>query len=63
MHYGRGLLGLVVVVILLAVYFFPAVIAYRRNHQGMLAIVLLNLLLGWTGVGWLGALAWASNDK
>ena len=36
----------------------PAAIAYRRNHRGMLAIVMLNLLLGWTGIGWLGALAW-----
>ncbi len=63
MHYGRGLVGLIFVVGLLAIYFFPAVIAYRRKHPGTLAIVMLNLFLGWTGVGWLGALAWASNDR
>jgi hypothetical protein len=52
-----GLLGLAV---LLGFYFFPSIIAVCRGHHNTLAIFLLNLFLGWTGLGWLGALIWAA---
>jgi T4 superinfection immunity protein len=42
-----------------AAYFTPAIIAYFRSHSQLLAIVLLNILLGWTGIGWLAAFVWA----
>jgi threonine/homoserine/homoserine lactone efflux protein len=41
------------------VYFLPALIAVRRDHENDSAIILLNLLLGWTVVGWVVALVWA----
>ena len=44
-------------------YFLPAFIAALRKHHQQNAIVVLNLLLGWTGVGWIGALVWASTAK
>ena len=40
-------------------YFWPAVIARRRNHPNFGPIFVVNLLLGWTLVGWVIALAWA----
>ena len=43
----------------LLVYLAPAVIALLRRHQSVGAIFLLNLLLGWTGIGWLVALIWS----
>ncbi len=46
------------VVILLAVYFLPSIIGWEKANSG--AIFLLNLLLGWTVVGWIVALVWAS---
>lgn len=45
--------------ILLFFYFLPAVIASNRNtkHGGM--IVFINLVFGWTVLGWIAALIWA----
>lgn len=40
-------------------YFLPAIVAYRRKHRQREAILLLNLLLGWTVLGWIGALIWS----
>jgi hypothetical protein len=43
----------------LAIYFLPTIIANVRNHTQTMAIVLTNLLLGWTFLGWVAALVWA----
>lgn len=40
-------------------YFLPAIVAIARSHHNALAIFILNLLLGWTFLGWVVALAWA----
>ncbi len=42
-----------------ALYFIPAIVASKRDHQNATAIGILNLLLGWTIIGWVGALVWA----
>lgn len=43
----------------LFVYFIPASVALARSHHSTLAILALNLLLGWTFLGWVAALVWA----
>lgn len=43
----------------LLVYFLPTVIALTRGHLSALAIFVLNLLLGWTVIGWLFAFIWS----
>ncbi len=40
-------------------YFAPAIIAGRRKHHQENAIIVLNILLGWTVLGWIVALVWA----
>jgi hypothetical protein len=40
-------------------YFAPCWIALARSHRDLPAIAVLNLLLGWTVVGWLAAMIWA----
>ena len=47
------------VVFMIGGYFVPTVVAFRRRHPQIMAIVVLNLFLGWTLLGWLGALIWA----
>lgn len=42
--------------LVLLAYFFPFTIAHFRNHHNQLAIFFLNLLLGWTVIGWVIAL-------
>lgn len=44
-------------------YFFPTVIAGVRKHRELFAIFVLNAFLGWTYVGWVLALVWASLSK
>lgn len=46
-------------VIVLALYFVPSFIAVNRNKRNKNAIFALNLLLGWTFVGWVVALVWS----
>jgi hypothetical protein len=54
--------GLIVILISLAIYLVPTWVAWRRHHQlGMVAV--LNILLGWTIIGWAVALAIACGDR
>jgi hypothetical protein len=43
----------------LALYFLPAIIAVSRHHPNATAIFVLNLLLGWTFIGWVVSLVWS----
>jgi hypothetical protein len=38
-------------------YFLPSIIGHRKQAFG--GIFVLNLLLGWTVIGWIAALIWA----
>lgn len=55
--------GLVLAVLAVVVYFAPAIIADRNNHPHKDAITLVNLVIGWTLIGWVVAAAWASTKK
>lgn len=48
-----------VVIVLAVVYFTPSIIAYTRKHRNFGALLALNVFLGWTLLGWVGALVWA----
>ncbi len=50
---GSGLLGLI------AIHFLPTIIALVRHHPKTVAIVLINIFLGWTLIGWVVALVWS----
>jgi hypothetical protein len=41
------------------IYFLPTILAFARNKRDTAAILLLNLFLGWTMIGWVVALVWA----
>ena len=43
-----------------AAYLFPGIVASSRHHHQRSAIWVLNFFLGWTVLGWIGALIWAS---
>ena len=44
---------LILAAFLLAVYLLPTIIAIRRRHAKSAEIILLNITLGWTLLGWL----------
>jgi Superinfection immunity protein len=54
--------ALLVLLALLAAYFLPAFIASRRKVPHTGSVVVINVFLGWTMVGWVVALAMACRD-
>lgn len=44
----------------LFLYLLPAFIAYQRWHTNRHAILVINVFLGWSVIGWLGALIWSA---
>lgn len=43
----------------IALAFLPIIIALVRHSKSIVGIILLNILGGWTGIGWIIALVWA----
>jgi hypothetical protein len=52
-----GIGGLVLILLGGFIYFLPTFVGQSKRNAG--AIFVLNLLLGWTVVGWVVALVWA----
>lgn len=51
------------VIIFGTLYLIPSMVAAMRGHRNGLAIGVLNILLGWTVLGWILALVWASTGN
>jgi len=45
--------------LLLFLYFLPGLEAALKQKRNATAIVVLNLFLGWTVIGWIAALIWS----
>lgn len=61
-----GILGgfsIIILLILIALYFLPSVIGFRRNHPNKIPILILNIFLGWSFIGWVIALIWAFKNE
>lgn len=56
---NSGVIGTALVIVALFLYFLPTYLAYKHEHHNTVAIFALNLLLGWTVLGWIAALVWA----
>jgi nucleoside permease NupC len=52
----QAIIGLAV---FFGIYFIPALTAGYLNHRQFTGILVLNVLLGWTFIGWVAALIWA----
>ncbi len=64
LHALRGiayLLGAVCTVF--TIYFAPSIVGFARHRPNRGAILVLNIFLGWTFVGWVIALVWAVANK
>ena len=55
---GASIFPMIIVWVILGLflYFVPTIVAYKSNHLNKKAILLLNIFLGWTIVGWVVAL-------
>jgi len=63
MHLLDPYIALVYLVILGVPYVFPTFLALLKKKTNRNQIALVNLLLGWTIVGWCVALTWAVEDE
>jgi hypothetical protein len=48
-----------ILAMLVLLYFLPSIIAFHGMHRKRRAITRLNMLLGWTVLGWFVAFLWA----
>ena len=54
------IIGITIIIILaIMIYFIPSYIAFVRRKKQLAAIFVINLFLGCTALGWVGALVWA----
>ena len=50
-------------IVSLGIYFLPAIVAFQRAHKNSASILVVNIFLGWTLLGWVVALAWSFTDN
>lgn len=56
---GAGVFGFGSLVVMFIGYFLPWIIALLRGTRSNVGIFFINLLFGWTMIGWVIALIWA----
>ena len=58
---GRGEpVSTLFVLVSCVIYFLPVLVAAARRCKAGAGILILNLFLGWTLLGWVAALIWAA---
>lgn len=50
-------------IVLMLIQFIPTVIAIYRGHVNMVPIIVVNVFLGCTYIGWVVALAWSLSHQ
>ncbi|MFS7512166.1 superinfection immunity protein [Klebsiella pneumoniae] len=50
---------IIVLIFAMIIYVLPGVIASSREHKNSTAIWVLNIVLGWSFLGWIAALVWS----
>src|SRR5688572_15056050 len=53
MESGSGIAGFIFLIVIAIAYFFPVLVAQHRGRDGLGLIFFLNLILGWTVIGWI----------
>lgn len=48
--------------VLAALYFIPSIVAVMRRHPQIAPIIIVNIFLGWTLIGFVVALAWSFSN-
>jgi hypothetical protein len=45
------------------IYFLPTIVAMARGKTNLTGILIVNLLFGWSVIGWIVALIWAVSTE
>ena len=60
---GLSIWHWIIVIVILPISFAPTIVAFARKHDQKWLVLVLNLVTGWTGIGWIAALIWAIVGK
>lgn len=58
-----NLIAIILIGACLFFYLMPTIVAARRKHAASGLVFLVNLLIGWTLIGWVVALIWAASGQ
>lgn len=58
---GEAIGGILMLGVVACIYFLPAYVGRKKRNAD--SITLLNLFLGWTLIGWVVALVWATSNE
>lgn len=50
----------ILLAIIAVLYLLPTILAYGRDHPHRQRLALVNILFGWTLLGWIGVFLWAT---
>ena len=50
-----------IVLVFIVLYLLPSIIAIKKKHKDLIKILIINIFLGWTIVGWIISLVLAIN--
>lgn len=64
-NFGAGVLVIVLIVLAIVAYWVPTIIAVLRYKQipNPVGVIVVNIFLGWTFIGWVVALVMAVRSK
>lgn len=55
-----GLMGMLLLGAIGVIYFLPSIYAYQTKHPKRDVVLLINMLTGWTVIGWIAAMVFAA---
>lgn len=59
-YYDQSPVTVFLVFLLICLFsLIPAIVAFLRKHRSRWTILILNILLGWTVIGWVITLVWS----
>ncbi|HTW51723.1 MAG TPA: superinfection immunity protein [Stellaceae bacterium] len=51
---------ILILIAIVVLYMLPTLIAFGRQHPRRQEVTLVNILVGWTLIGWIGVFLWAA---
>lgn len=58
-----GIISIIPALIFIGIYLIPLLVAVQRKHSNKTPIILVSIFFGWTIIGWIIALIWATTDN
>ena len=52
--------GTIIILMIGVIYMLPSIAVIGTTHPQKVPLIIVNILLGWTFVGWVIVLAWAA---